>query len=38
MREITTALDSHDLHNAIKYANEAINIKNSNPIIKGISV
>ncbi len=37
MTKISFALDDHNLASAYKLANEAISIKFSNPIIKGIS-
>ena len=38
MIDITAAIDYHDLHKAFNMLNEAINIKHTNPIIKGISL
>ena len=37
MKDITTALDNHDLKSAFKLSNEAVNLKYSNHIIKGLS-
>jgi hypothetical protein len=38
MLSITSSIDTHNLAFAFKLANEAVNLKHSNPIIKGLTL
>ena len=38
MYEISKTLDSHTLASAFKHAKKVVNIKHSNPIIKGLTL